>query len=26
VENAVKLTLELIKRFDKKTVNGFTAF
>jgi endoglucanase len=26
VENAIKLTLELVKRFDKKTVNSFTAF
>jgi endoglucanase len=26
VENAIKLTLELIKRFDKKTVSSFTAF
>jgi len=26
VENAVKLTIELIKRFDKETVAGFTAF
>jgi endoglucanase len=26
VENATKLTLELVKRFDKKTVSGFTAF
>lgn len=26
VENAIKLTLELIKRFDKQTVSGFTAF
>jgi endoglucanase len=26
VENAIKLTLELIKRFDKKTVNSFTTF
>jgi len=26
VENAIKLTFELVKRFDKKTVNGFTAF
>ncbi|MDH5483212.1 MAG: M42 family metallopeptidase [Candidatus Bathyarchaeota archaeon] len=26
VENAIKLTLELVKRFDKKIVNGFTAF
>jgi putative aminopeptidase FrvX len=26
VENAIKLTLELIKKFDKKTVSGFTAF
>ena len=26
VENAVRLTLELVKRFDKKTVDGFTAF
>jgi putative aminopeptidase FrvX len=26
VENAIKLTLELVKRFDKKTVNSFSAF
>jgi endoglucanase len=26
VENAIKLTLELVKRFDKKTVNSFTTF
>jgi putative aminopeptidase FrvX len=26
VENAIKLTLELVKRFDKKTVSSFTAF
>jgi len=26
VENATKLTLELVKRFDKKTVNSFTTF
>ena len=26
VENAIKLTLELVKRFDKKTVDSFTAF
>jgi endoglucanase len=26
VENAIKLTLELTKRFDKKTVDSFTAF
>ena len=26
VENAIKLTIELIKKFDKKTVSGFTAF
>jgi len=26
VENAIKLTLELVKRFDEKTVNGFTIF
>jgi endoglucanase len=26
VENAIKLTLELVKRFDKKTVSGFTSF
>jgi endoglucanase len=26
VENATKLTLELVKRFDKKTVDSFTAF
>jgi len=26
VENAVKLTLELVKRLDKKTVNSFTTF
>jgi putative aminopeptidase FrvX len=26
VENAIKLTLELIKRFDKQTVSSFTAF
>jgi endoglucanase len=26
VENAIKLALELVKRFDKKTVNSFTAF
>lgn len=26
VENAIKLTLELVKRFDEKTVSGFTAF
>jgi putative aminopeptidase FrvX len=26
VENATRLTLELVKRFDMKTVNGFTAF
>ena len=26
VENAIKLTLELIKKFDKKTVSSFTAF
>lgn len=26
VENAIKLTLELVKRFDKKTVSNFTAF
>jgi endoglucanase len=26
LENAIKLTLELVKRFDKKTVSGFTAF
>jgi putative aminopeptidase FrvX len=26
VENAIKLTLELVKRFDKKTVSGLTAF
>ena len=26
VENAIKLTLELTKCFDKKTVNSFTAF
>jgi endoglucanase len=26
LENAVKLTLELIKRFDKSTVDSFTAF
>lgn len=26
VENAIKLTLELVKRFDKKTVNSFTNF
>jgi endoglucanase len=26
VDNAIKLTLELVKRFDKKTVDSFTAF
>jgi len=26
VENAIKLTLELVKRFDQETVNGFTRF
>jgi len=26
VENAIKLTLELVKRFDKKIVDSFTAF
>lgn len=26
VENATKLTLELVKRLDKKTVSGFTTF
>jgi endoglucanase len=26
VENAAKLTLELVKRFDEKTVSGFTTF
>jgi endoglucanase len=26
VENAIKLTLELVRRFDKKTVSNFTAF
>jgi len=26
VENAIQLTLELVKRFDKKTVNSFTTF
>jgi len=26
VENAIRLTLELVKKFDKKTVSGFTAF
>lgn len=26
VENAIKLTLALVKRFDRKTVNSFTAF
>jgi endoglucanase len=26
VENTIKLTMELVKRFDRKTVNGFTAF
>lgn len=26
VENAIKLTLELVKRFDQKTVNSFTDF
>jgi endoglucanase len=26
VENAIKLTLELIRKFDKKTVSSFTAF
>jgi endoglucanase len=26
VENAIRLTLELVKKFDKKTVSSFTAF
>jgi len=26
VENAIKLTMELVKRFDEKTVKGFTTF
>ena len=26
VDNAIKLTLELVKSFDKKTVDGFTVF
>jgi putative aminopeptidase FrvX len=26
VENAIKLTLELVRRFDKKTVESFTNF
>jgi endoglucanase len=26
VENAIKLTLELVKRFDEKTVSSFTSF
>ena len=26
VENAIKLTLELVKRFDEKTINSFTTF
>jgi putative aminopeptidase FrvX len=26
VDNAIKLTIELVKRFDQKTVSGFTAF